>query len=126
MADNRASESEGSDICDLDDFIINDFERDMLGEDVDPLIRAQAGADSGNEETHLRWVSNLLFGETDDSGEEFEGFHIEWMTDPWHFRPVNIPDFALNGGSTYQHPEETTAAYYFGLIWDDQVSNKMK
>ena len=125
MADNRASESEGSDIFDLDDFIINDFERDMSGEDVHPLIRAQAGADSGSEETHLRGVSNL-FGETDDSGEEFEGFHSEWMTDPRHFRPVNVPDFALNGSSTYQHPEETTAAYYFGLIWDDQVSNKMK
>ena len=44
MADNSAPESEGSDICDLDDFIINDFEREMSGEDGDPLIRAQGHA----------------------------------------------------------------------------------
>ncbi|KAK2144737.1 hypothetical protein LSH36_735g01042 [Paralvinella palmiformis] len=87
------------------------------------MIRAQFGADS--EDTHPRWVSDLLFGETDDSGEEFEGFHSEWMTDPRHFRPVNVPDFALNGSSTYQHPEETTAAYYFGLIWDDQMWDRL-
>jgi len=56
-------------------------------------------------------VSNL-FGESDDSGEEFEGFHHEWMTtDPLCFQPDNIPNFVLNGGRACPHQAETTAAY---------------
>ena len=69
-------------------------------------------------------VSNL-FGESDESGEEFEGFHHDWVTDPCRFRPVNVPDCALDSGSAYEHPKETTAAYYVGLLWDDEVNNEM-
>ena len=71
-------------------------------------------------------MSNL-FGESDDSNEEFKGFHYDWMTDPSLFHSVNVPRCALDPvDRAYEHPEEMTGAYYFGLFWDDQVSNEIK
>jgi len=37
MADGGASDSEGSDISGVDKFINEDFERELVGENVDPL-----------------------------------------------------------------------------------------
>lgn len=106
MADEGVSDSEGSDISGVQEYITDDFEGEMAGEPADPLDRAQ---DGGDDETQPRWVANL-FGESDESGEEFEGFHHDWVTDSRRFRPVTVPDCALDGGSAYQHPEETTTS----------------
>ena len=103
MADEGASDSEGSNISGVDEYIMDDFEGEMAGELADPLDRAQP-----------RWVSNL-FGESDESGEEFKGFHHDWVTDPRRFRPVNIPDCALDGA--YEHPKETITACQHTWKW---------
>ena len=57
MADEGASDSEGSNISGVDEYIMDDFEGEMAGELADPLDRAQP-----------RCVSNL-FGESDESGD---------------------------------------------------------
>jgi len=122
MADDGASDSDGSDISGVDEYVGDDFDEETTGEVADPLDRAQ---DGGDEESQPRWISNL-FDESDESGEEFEGFHQDWVTDRRQFRPVNVPGCSLDGGSAYEHPEETTAGYYFGLMWDDEVSSETK
>ena len=122
MADDGSSDSEGSDISGVDEDIRDDFEGELAGEHVDPLDRAQ---DGGGSETMPLWVTNL-FHNSDGSDDEFDGFHHDWVTDPRRFRSVNVPDCLLDGGSAYQHPEESTAGYYFGLMWNDEVSSENK
>ena len=100
MADDGASDSEGSDISGVNEVMNEDFEGELAGDNVDPLDRAQ---DGGDDETRPQWIDNL-FHESDESGDEFEGFHPDWVTDPRRFRPVNVPDCLLDGGSAYQHP----------------------
>ena len=119
MADAAASDSESSDIVVEE----SDFESDLDDEmTADPLNRAQAlGADEDGVAGTEQWVANL-FADSDDSGDELEGFHVDWVTSADEFRQTNVPECTLDGGSTFQHPEETTAAYYFGLFWDDEVS----
>ena len=43
MADGGASDSEDSDISGVDKFINEDFEGELVGENVDPLDRVQDG-----------------------------------------------------------------------------------
>ena len=70
-----------------------DFEGELAGDNVDPLDRVQ---DGGDDETRPQWIDNL-FHESDKSGDEFEGFHPDWVTDPHRFHPVNVPDCSLDG-----------------------------
>ena len=64
MADDGASDSEGSDTSGVDTFINEDFERELAGENVDPLDRGQ---DGGDNETRPQWIDKL-FHESDDLG----------------------------------------------------------
>ncbi|KAK2173150.1 hypothetical protein NP493_896g00054 [Ridgeia piscesae] len=81
MADDGASDSEGSNISGVNELMNEDFEGEIAGENVDPLDRAQ---DGGDDETRPQWIDNL-FHESDESGDEFEGFHPDWVTDPRAF-----------------------------------------
>ena len=122
MADGVASDSDGSDIPGVDEFVRNDFDGEMAD---NPLDRAQHNAADDDGETLPPGAANL-FGESDDSDDELEGFDQDWVTDPGLFRRVKRPDCSLDGGSAYDHPEESTAGYYFGLFWDEQVSSEIK
>ena len=122
MAERGASDSEGSDIPDVEENVRGDSDDETL---ADPLDRAQdVFVDNGNDNdgSQPRLVANLL-GESSDSDDEFLGFDTDWVTDPRLFRRGRIPQCSLDGGSTFDHPEETTAAYYFGLFWDDEVTS---
>ena len=81
-----------------------------------PYLTKCALADN---ETRPQWTDNL-FHESDESGDEFEGFHPDWVTGPRRFRPVNAQDCLPDGGSAYQHPG--VDSYYFGLMWNDEVN----
>jgi len=81
----------------VDEYITDDFEREMAGEPVNPLDWAQDGAD---DETKPLCIPKLF----DVAGDEFEGFHHNLVTDLCHFHPVNVQDCLLDGGSAYKHP----------------------
>ena len=71
MADDGASDSEGSDISGVDKFTNEDFEGELAGENVAPLAlpwnldRVQDGGD----ETRPQWIDNL-FHESNESGDD--------------------------------------------------------
>ena len=110
--------SEGSDIPGVEEIVRANFDDETA---ADPLDRAQDVNDNGNGNDGTQPAANFL-PSSDDSDEEFLGFDADWVTDPRLFHRVRNPRCTLDGGSTFDHPEETTAAYYFGLIWDDEVN----
>ena len=110
------SDSEGSDI----DVEGGEFDQGIDGEEAgDPLDRAQVevNADCGDG-----WLAAMFGDDDDDDDSDFWGFQNEWITDDARFRPPTVPTCTLDGGTPVQHPEETTAGFYFNLLWDDQVN----
>lgn len=115
MADNASQDSDGSDI-DVDHEGMDD---DFMGnnEQFDRFDFAEI--DHGRDGL----LDGFLASDSDDSGDEFEGFDPNWMQN--NFRTRLQRPYTQHAGPTEQHPEEAQPVHYFDAIWGPQMWQRL-
>lgn len=115
MADNASQDSDGSNI-DVDHEGMDD---DFMGNNEQFYRFDFAKIDHGRDGL----LDGFLASDSDDSGDEFEGFDTNWVQNNFITR-LQRP-YTQHAGPIEQHPEEAQHVHYFDAIWGSRMWQRL-